>query len=98
VAANASQISAVVSAETKERLERYAQTFGVKKSHCIETALLHHLNALEQLPSDVVIPPIMVVARQSGSQLLERIANPRPPTAAMKALVDDGDSTATPGG
>ena len=31
-------------------------------------------------------------------KLLERIANPRPPTAAMKALVDDGDSTATPGG
>ncbi len=95
MAATTTQISALVSAETKERLERYARTFGVKKSHFIETALLHHLNALEELPADVVIPPDLLVTRQSGRQLLQRIANPPPPTAAMKKLADDGDPTAT---
>ena len=38
MAATTTQISALVSAETKERLERYARMFGVKKSHFIETA------------------------------------------------------------
>ncbi len=37
------QISASISVETKQRMEQYVRTHGVKKSHLIETALLHHL-------------------------------------------------------
>ena len=89
--ATATQISAHVSRETKERLERYAREHGVKKAHLIETALLHHMNALDEIPQDIVIPPLVVVSRRSGERIIERILDPGEPTDAMKALVDDQD-------
>jgi predicted DNA-binding protein len=86
------QISANVSLETKDRLEKYASEFGVKKSHLIETALLHHLNALEDLPFDVIISPVLVVTRRSGKKMLRQIESPAPPTEAIEALFNDQDS------
>ncbi len=83
------QISAIISAETRELLERYVATHGVKKSHLIETAVLHHLNALDSIPADLIIPPIIEVSRTTGNTLLGRIEKPQPPTAAMRALFDD---------
>ncbi len=83
------QISANISSETKERMERYVRTHGVKKSHLIETALLHHLSALDEIPADIRIPPVLELSRESGERVLERLANPPAPTAAMKALFDD---------
>jgi hypothetical protein len=70
-------------------MEQYARAHGVKKSHLIETALLHHLSALDEIPSDILIPPIIELARESGERVLERIENPPAPTEAMKALFDD---------
>ncbi len=83
------QISANISVETKERMEQYVRAHGVKKSHLIETALQHHLRALDELPSDILVPAVLEVTRESGERLMERIANPPSPTAAMKALFDD---------
>ena len=39
------QISAFISATTKERLERYTEAHGLKKGAVVEAALLHHLLA-----------------------------------------------------
>lgn len=86
---SSSQISANISAETRELLERYVATHGVKKSHLIETAVLHHLSALDSIPADLIIPPVIAVSRTTGNGILERIENPNPPTAAMRALFDD---------
>ena len=83
------QISANISVETKERMERYVRSHGMKKSHLIETALLHHLSALDVIPADILIPPVLELSRESGEKVLERIENPPAPTAAMKALFDD---------
>jgi hypothetical protein len=83
------QISANISLETKQRMEEYVRAHGVKKSHLIESALLHHLRALDEIPADVLIPPVLELSRESGERLLDRIENPSPPTAAMKALFDD---------
>jgi hypothetical protein len=83
------QISAFVSAETKAQLEAYVREHGVKRSYLIERALQHHLAALDAIPTDVVIPPVVVVSKASGAKLAERVANPPPPTDAMKALFDD---------
>jgi hypothetical protein len=88
------QISAMISRETKERLERYARAHGLKKGFLIESALLHHISALESLPADVIIPPRLVVSRSTGERILEKITNPPEPTAAMKELFEEGsDST-----
>jgi hypothetical protein len=83
------QISANISTETRELLERYVAAHGAKKSHLIETALLHHLSALEAIPADLVIPPVIHVSRETGKAILDRIQTPAPPTAAMQELFND---------
>ncbi len=83
------QVSAMISPETKERLERYARAHGLKKGYLIESALLHHISALESLPSDVVVSPRLVVSRQTGEAILKRIAKPAEATPAMMQLFDD---------
>lgn len=88
MAAGVSQVSAVIADTTRERLERFAKQHGVKKSHLIETAILHHLAALEELPADVVVPPALVLSREAGADLIHRIERPEPPTPALKALFD----------
>ena len=80
------QISAHVDLSTRELLERYAEAHGVKKGHFIESALLHHLQALHELPADLVIPPRIVLEPESAQEVLRLIADPREPTEAMKAL------------
>lgn len=82
------QISANISAETRELLERYVATHGVKKSHLIETAVLHHLAALDAVPADLIIPPTIEVSRETGKRIADRIQNPKPPTAAMREMFD----------
>jgi hypothetical protein len=90
MAAEVSQVSAVIADTTRERLERFAKQHGVKKSHLIETAILHHLAALEELPTDVIVPPALVLSREVGADLIRRIERPAPPTPALKALFDAG--------
>jgi hypothetical protein len=80
------QISAFVSAGTKHRLERYVEAHGAKKAAVVESALLHHLQALEELPADIIIPPRLVVSRESFEEIWEQVENPGEPTEAMKAL------------
>jgi hypothetical protein len=86
---SSSQISANISAETRELLERYVALHGVKKSHLIETAVRHHISALISIPADLIIPPAIEVSRATGGTILDRIEKPKPATAAMRALFDD---------
>ena len=82
------QISANISVETRELLERYVAIHGVKKSHLIETAVLHHLSALDAIPADLVIPPIIHVSRTTGKMFQDRIENPKLPTPVMRKLYE----------
>ena len=83
------QISANISIETKALLEKYAEVQGVKKAFVIEQALLHHLQALNELPADIVISPRLIVSRTSGERVLERVEKPGLPTEAMRELFED---------
>jgi uncharacterized protein (DUF1778 family) len=89
------QISAYISEATKEKLERYAEAHGLKKGFLIEEALLHHLQALNELPADVVIPQRITVTPASYKMILDRIKKPRKPTKALRDLmagkIVDGD-------
>ena len=89
MATSQTQVSALISPETKERLERYARAHGLKKGFLIESAVLHHISALESLPADVIVPPRLVVSRSTGERVLEKIASSKEPTAAMKDLFED---------
>lgn len=85
------QISAHVSEETKKILDAFVRAHGVKKAHLVENALLHHLQALRELPSDVIIPPRIVVSKKSGLRIIEQLNTPAEPTPTMKKLMSGQD-------
>jgi uncharacterized protein (DUF1778 family) len=87
IMAKATQISAPISKETKEMLERQARATGVKKGYLIESALRYHLRALQELPADVLIPPRIVLTRRSFEELVERLRSPGEPTQALRDLM-----------
>lgn len=86
----ATQISALISAATRERLEKHVRATGLKKGHLVEQALLHHLQALDALPADVIVHPRIVVTRQSFEQVVEQMETAKP-TRALRDLMRDGD-------
>jgi len=90
--ASQTQISAFVSATTKEEIERYTRETGVRKNHLVEEALQHHLLALRELPADII------VHRDSsfgalGIELATGLQRKPKPTAKLRALMsrDDDD-------
>jgi len=85
-----SQISAVVSETTRELLERHARATGVKKGYLVEQALRHHLQALQELPTDVIVRPRLIVTRKSGEVLLKEVEKAQP-TEPLRELLRDGD-------
>lgn len=82
------QISAHISESTKDLVEQYAAEHGVKKGYLVEQALLHHLQALRELPADIIIPARIVISKKSMERVAELLETPREPTAALRALFD----------
>jgi uncharacterized protein (DUF1778 family) len=81
------QISAHISEETKEQVERYADAHGVKKGALVEQALLHHLQALREIPADLIIPPRLKLSGASFARAAALIAKPRKPAKALRELM-----------
>ena len=81
------QISAYISKETNDRLDFVARESGVKKGRLIEDALEAHLDALEELPPDVIIPTRVTLTRESFERLIERIESDPQPTPALIELM-----------
>ena len=98
MATSHAHLCASVSEETKRWLDQCAHARGVRKSELVEPVLRHHLQALHDLPADVIIPPRLVVSRKSGERILARLKKPPRPTAAMKALFANKRSTTPPNG
>lgn len=84
--ANQTQISAYISKTTKSLVEEYTEHHGVKKAHLVEEALLHHIQALREVPVDLLVPPRVLVSRDTGAAILDKIERPRKPTKAMREL------------
>ena len=85
------QISAEISQGTKQLLERYSRAHGVKKQFLIESALLHHIQALEELPASVIVPPRLVVSAASGRKLAELVGKRQEPTIELVELMRGAD-------
>lgn len=88
--AKETQISAQISETTRELMERHVRKTGVKKGHLVEQALLHHLQALDELPAEYIVHPRIVVSRKTGEEMLRR-AESAHPTRALRELMRDGD-------
>lgn len=80
------QSSAQLSQTARERMETYVRRTGVKKGQLVEQALLHHLQALDELPAEYIIHPRLVVSRETGEELL-RQAESAQPTPALRELM-----------
>ena len=86
---NTTQISAHISFETKNRMDRYVRNFGVTRGHLIERALEHHLQALEEIPPNFILPKRLVLSADSAAEVREMTERPPEPTDALKKLFDD---------
>lgn len=90
------QISAFVSQETKDELDRFVRATGMKKAFVIEQALRNHLRALRELPPEFTIPTEIVLTRDSFDKVAGEITDPTPPTPDLvrlmkgKPVSDDG--------
>ena len=85
----ATQVSAHISEETKARLERFVRQTGQTRARLIEDALLQHLQALEELPADVIVPARIVLSQESAERVRDMVARPPQPTEDLKRLFDD---------
>jgi uncharacterized protein (DUF1778 family) len=85
--AGTTQISASISRDTKKLLDSYVRKRGVKKSYVIEQALRHHLLAVNEIPEEYIIPPVVRVSAESGRAIVDMIVNPPQPTPAMQELM-----------
>lgn len=84
------QISAQISENTRALMEKHVRRTGVKKGFLVEQALLHHLQALEEIPAEYIMHPRIVVSRQTGEGMVRKAENPNP-TPALRKLMGDGD-------
>jgi hypothetical protein len=85
------QISAEISEATRQLLERYSRAHGVKKQFLIESALLHHIQALEALPGNAIVPPRLVVSAASGRKIRALLTRRQKPTSELVELMRGGD-------
>jgi uncharacterized protein (DUF1778 family) len=84
-----SQISATVSATTKERLDRFTENHGLKKNYVVEQALLYFMAARRELPDEALVPVRLVLGDKAFDRLVESLEQPPAPTAGLRELMRD---------
>jgi hypothetical protein len=82
-----SQISAFISRPLKERLERMLRARGFKQGAIVERALEHHLRALEEIPEEYIVPPVLEVTPEAFRSILDRLAHPAKPGEELRRLM-----------
>lgn len=88
------QFSAYISDETKAEVETLVKKHGITQARLIEEALQHHLQALREIPSDLVVPSCLVVTEASMKHVATRLASGEPPTPALRGLLLEGAASA----
>jgi len=82
-----SQISATVSAATKEKLVRFTERYGLKKNFVVEQALLYFMDARRELPDEALIPTRILLDEKTFDRVASSLAKPKAPTAALRELM-----------
>jgi len=81
------QISATVSADTKNQLDRFTEGHGLKKNFVVEQALLYFMQARRDLPDEAFIPARLVLDNKAFDKIVELIEKPPAPTEALRELM-----------
>lgn len=82
-----SKISATISEATKEKLDRFTKTHGLKKNFVVEQALLYFMEARRELPDEALVPARLVVEDEAFDRLVELVTSPPPPSPALRELM-----------
>jgi hypothetical protein len=69
---------------------KHVRRTGIKKGHMVEQALLHHMQAIDELLAEYVVHPRIVVARKTGEEMLRQAASVKP-APALRKLMRNGD-------
>ena len=86
-----SQISATISEATKQKLDRFTESHGLKKNFVVEQALLYFMEARRELPDEAFVPARLVVADEDFDRIVERVTTPQAPTEALRELMRGKD-------
>jgi len=84
---DAAQISATVSAATKEKLDRFTESHGLKKNFVVEQALLYFMEARQELTEEALIPTRLVLEDDAFDRVVKLLENPPAPTVALRELL-----------
>lgn len=82
-----SQISATVSAVTKEKLDRFTESHGLKKNFVVEQALLFFMESRRELPDEALVPSRLVLDDEAFDRVVARLEKPAAPTGALRELM-----------
>jgi len=82
-----SQISATISAATKERLDRFTESHGLKKNFVVEQALLYFMEACEDLTDEGLIPARLVLEDKAFDRVADLLETSPAPTEALRELM-----------
>ncbi len=82
-----SQISATISAATKEQLDRFVESHGLKKNFVVEQALLFFLQARNDLPDEAFVPARIVLEDAGFDRVVAMIEAPPAPVEGLRELM-----------
>ena len=86
-----SQISATVSAATKDKLDRFTESHGLKKNFVVQQALLDFMEARRELPDEALIPARVVLDDEAFDRVRAALERPAAPPAALRELMRGQD-------
>lgn len=86
-----SQISATISEATKQRLDRFTESHGLRKNYVVEQALLYFMEARRELPDEALVPSRIVVQDKAFDRIAALVNEPPSPTAALQELMRGED-------
>jgi uncharacterized protein (DUF1778 family) len=82
-----SQISATISDATKEKLDRFTESHGLKKNFVVEQALLYFMEARKELPEEAFIPTRLILEDADFDRIVALLESPPEPTEALRELM-----------
>jgi hypothetical protein len=82
-----SQISATISSVTKEELDRFTESHGLKKNYVVEQALLFFMKARRELPDEALIPARIVLEDDAFDRFAAGAGKAPAPTRALRELM-----------
>ncbi len=81
------QVSATISAATKDKLDRFTEQLGLKKNFVVEQALLFFMESRRELPDEAFVPTRFVLDDERFDELVARLDAPGAPTDRLVELM-----------